>query len=273
MTSIYFSKTYQRSFGTFPLKGVDLARALTSAVEIGYRSIDTAQMYGNEADIGAVLADLPAPRAELCITTKVHPDNCSEGQFLASVERSLRDLRVDYVDVLALHWPPIDGDIAPSLRLLEMAKNNGLARFIAVSNYTAAMMRTAKAAIETPLATNQVEFHPLLNQDILLSAAEETGIPLSSYCSVARGEVFKYPLFAEIAAAYDKSPAQIVLRWILQKGVPITTMSTKSANIAANFDVMGFTLSSIDMHRIEALKTVGYRIVDKSRVPWAPAWD
>lgn len=273
MASVYFSKTYQRSFGTFPLKGVDLARALTSAVEIGYRSIDTAQMYGNEADIGDVLSDLPAPRSELCITTKVHPDNDSEQRFFQSVEKSLKNLRISYIDVLALHWPPIHGDIVPSLRLLEKAKINGLTRFIAVSNYTAAMMRTVAAAIETPLAANQVEFHPLLNQDVLLSAAQETGIPLSSYCSVARGEVFKYPLFSEIGAAYDKSPAQIVLRWILQKGVPINTMSTKPANIAANFDVMDFTLSTIDMARIEALKTVGYRLVDKSRVPWAPTWD
>lgn len=273
MGNIYFSRTYQRSFGTFPLKGSDLANALIAAVRVGYRSIDTAQMYGNEADVGAVLVDLPIPRSEFCITTKVHPENFAEDKFFASVEKSLKDLRVDRVDVLSLHWPPIDGDVVPSLRLLEQAQKAGLARYIGVSNYTAAMMRTAKAAIETSLVVNQVEFHPLLNQDVLLEAATETGIPLSSYCSVARGEVFKYPIFGEIGAAYAKSPAQVVLHWILQKGVSINTMSTKPANIAANFDVMDFTLSSIDMDRIEALKATGYRVVDKSRVPWAPIWD
>ena len=139
-----------------------------------------------------------------------------------------------------------------------------------MSNYTAAMMRTAKATIETPLVANQVEFHPLLNQDVLLGAAKETGIPLSSYCSVARGEVFKYPIFGEIGAAYDKSAAQVVLHWILQKGVSVTTMSTRPENIADNFNIMDFTLSSVDMDRIEALKAVGYRVVDKSLVPWAP---
>jgi 2,5-diketo-D-gluconate reductase B len=271
--SIYFSKTFQRSFGTFPLKGADLARALTSAIQIGYRSIDTAQMYGNEADLGATLSDLPVPRSELCITTKVHPDNYSESLFLRSVEHSLKSLHVDYVDVLALHWPPIDGDITPSLRFLEKAKTSGFARFIAVSNYTATMMRIAKATIKTGLVANQVEFHPLLNQDKLLAAATETGIPLSSYCSVARGEIFKYPVFEEMGAAYGKSAAQIVLRWILQKGVAINTMSTKPANIAANFNVMDFTLSSVDMDRIDAMKSVGYRVVDKSHVPWAPTWD
>jgi 2,5-diketo-D-gluconate reductase B len=273
MGNIYFNKTYQRSFGTFPLRGAELAKALLTAVEVGYRSIDTAQMYGNEADLGAVLSDLPVRRSDLCITTKVHPENFAEDKFLPSVEKSLRDLRVDFVDVLTLHWPPIDGDVVPSLRLLEKAQLAGFARNIGVSNYTAAMMRRGRAAIETPLVVNQIEFHPLLNQDVLLSAATETGIPLSSYCSVARGEVFKYPIFGEIGAAYDKSAAQVVLRWILQTGVSINTMSTKHANIAANFNIMDFTLSSVDMDRIDTLKVTGYRVVDKNRVLWAPLWD
>jgi 2,5-diketo-D-gluconate reductase B len=273
MGNIYFSRTYQRSFGTFPLKGAELADAIAAAVRVGYRSIDTAQMYGNEADVGAALAGLPVPRSEFCITTKVHPDNYSEDNFLASVEKSLADLRVECADVLSLHWPPIGGDIVPSLRLLEKAQKIGLARYIGVSNYTASMMRAARAAIETPIVVNQVEFHPLLDQDVLLAAANETGIPLSSYCSVARGEVFKYPIFSEIGAAYGKSAAQVVLHWILQKGVSISTMSTKTGNIAANFDVMDFTLSSVDMARIEALKAVGYRVVNKTRVPWAPVFD
>jgi len=273
MSNIYFSKTYQRAFGTYPLKGAALADALLAAVEIGYRAFDTAQMYGNEADLGAVLPDLPVTRPELCITTKVRPENFAEDRFASSVERSLKDLRLDYVDVLMLHWPPIDGNVVPSLRLLEKAKSAGIAKNIGVSNYTATMMRTAKTAIGSRLVANQVEFHPLLNQSVLLAAATETGIPLSSYCSVARGEVFKYPVFDEIGAAYGKSAAQIVLRWILQKGVSINTMSTKRANIAANFNIMDFTLSSIDMDRIDALRDTGYRVVDKSRVPWAPIWD
>jgi 2,5-diketo-D-gluconate reductase B len=189
------------------------------------------------------------------------------------VEESLRRLQVDEVDVLLLHWPPIDGDVAPSLKLLEQAAKRGLARHIGVSNYTAAMMRTARSLLDTPLVTNQVEFHPLLDQGRLLQAASETGIPLSSYCSVARGEVFKYPLFEQIGKGYGKTAAQVVLRWILQKGVPINTMSTKPENIEANFKVMDFTLSSIDMARIDALNRTGYRIVDKHIVAWAPAWD
>ena len=109
------------------------------------------------------------------------------------------------------------------------------------------MIRDAKSVLDAPLVTNQIEFHPLLNQDTLLAAASETGIPLSSYCSVARGEVFKHAIFGEIGEAYCKTAGQTVLRRILQKGVSINTMTTKPANIAANFDVMDFTLSSIDI--------------------------
>ena len=203
----------------------------------------------------------------------MHPDNFSEDRFMASVQASLDDLQTDYVDVLLLHWPPIGGDVAPSLRLLEEAQRLGHTRHIGVSNYTAQMMRDAKATIDTPLVTNQVEFHPLLNQDILLSAASETGIPLSSCSSVARGEVFKYPDFAEIGKPYGKSAGQVVLRWILQKGVSINTMSTNPDNIRANLDIMDFTLSSVDMARIDALTAANYRIVGEDLVPWALQWD
>ena len=271
--SIYFEKSYQRAFGTFPLKGEQLTAALQEAIKVGYRAIDTAQMYGNEADVGASLATIGIPRDELCITTKVHPDNFSEDKFLPSVEQSLHDLQVDAVDVLLLHWPPIGGTIAASLKLLEQAHKRGLTRHIGVSNYTAQMMRDAVQIIDTPLVSNQVEFHPLLDQSVLLSAASETGIPLSSYCSVARGEVFKYPLFSEIGKKYGKTAGQIVLHWILQKGVSINTMSTKPENIRANFDVMDFTLSSIDMAKINAMTYTNYRIVNADLVPWAPDWD
>ncbi|MGL6208569.1 MAG: aldo/keto reductase [Paracoccaceae bacterium] len=271
--NICFQKTHQRAFGTYPLKGDALHTAIAAAAEIGYRAFDTAQMYGNEADTGAALAATGIPRDDLCITTKVHPDNFTETAFLPSVEASLQALQVPQVDLLLLHWPPVGGDIAPSLRLLQHAYDRGLARNVGVSNYTVQMMRDAKRIADAPLVTNQVEFHPLLNQDKLLAGAVETGIPLSSYSSVARGEVFKYPLFAQIGEGYGKSAAQVVLRWILQKGVSLNTMSTNPANIRANFEIMDFTLSSIDMARIEAMTQTGYRIVGKGLVRWCPDWD
>lgn len=271
--NICFQKTHQRAFGTFPLKGEALIAAILSAAEVGYRAFDTAQMYGNEADTGAALAATGLPRTELCLTTKVHPNNYTEARFLPSVEESLKALGLTQVDLLLLHWPPIGGDVAPPLRLLQTALDRGLTRNIGVSNFTVQMMRDAKTVVDAPLVTNQVEFHPLLDQDKLLEATAETGIPLSSFSSVARGEVFKHPIFAEIGQGYDKSAAQVVLRWILQKGVAVNTMSTNPDNIRANFDIMDFTLSSVDMARIDAMRKVGFRVVRKGAVPWTPDWD
>ncbi len=271
--NIYFQKTHQRAFGTYPLTG-DVARdAILAAAEVGYRAFDTAQMYENEAETGEALAATGLKRDEMCVTTKVHPDNFSDDAFMASVEKSLSDLKLDYVDVLLLHWPPIGGEVGPSLELLQKAQDAGLTHNIGVSNYTIQMMKDAKAYVSSPIVTNQVEFHPLLNQDKLLAGANEARIPLSSYSSVARGEVFKHPEFAEIGEGYGKSAAQVVLRWIIQKGVSVNTMSTKPENIRANFEIMDFTLSHVDMARIEKLTQTGYRIVGEDLVPWAPKWD
>lgn len=271
--SIYFRQGFERSFGTFPLTGDALALAVRAAADIGYRAFDTAQAYGNEADLGAALQGCGVPRAQLCITSKVAVENFSPQRFIASVRDSLARLQIERLDVLLLHWAPAGGDIAPSLALLEQAADLGLAEHIGVSNYTAAMMHQAAQLLRRPLATNQVEFHPLLDQRTLLAAAAQTGIRLSSYCSVARGEVFKYPLFEQIGAAHGKSAAQVVLRWILQKGVAINTMSTRPANIAANFAVMDFVLSSVEMARIDMLGATNFRVVDKHKVAWAPEWD
>lgn len=271
--NIYLEQGYERSFGTFPLKGKQLHVALNIAINVGYRSIDTAQMYGNEQDIGESLSSLGIARDDLFITTKVHPDHYTDKLFIPSIEKSLIDLQMDHVNVLLLHWPPIGEQIENSLKLLEQAYNQKLALNIGVSNYTAGMMRVAKTIVNAPLVTNQVEFHPLLNQDALLAAAYETNIPLSSYCSVARGKIAEYPMFSEIAKNYGKTASQIALRWILQKGVSINSMSTKQKNIEGNFNVMDFTLSSIDMERIETMTGLNLRLIDKDLVPWAPNWD
>ncbi len=270
---MYFQRQHERAFGTFPLKGDTLRNALTLALDVGYRAIDTAQMYQNEADIGPVLSSSGIARDELFITSKVPNNKFTEAEFSTSVKKSLQALQVDKLDVLLLHWPPADGGIEKPLELLLRAQQEGLCAHIGVSNFTAEMLQRTAKFTDTPIVTNQVEFHPLLNQDTLLKAAADTGIPLSSYCSVARGEIFKLPLFTELANNYNVTAAQIVLRWILQKGVSINTMSTKAENIRANFSLSHFSLSHVDMARIDKLTHTNYRIVDKHLVPWAPQWD
>lgn len=269
--SPYFTQTFARAFGTWPLKGDTLRGALEAALDVGYRAIDTAQMYANEAETGEVIAASDIARDDLLVTTKVHPDNYTDAAFLKSVETSARHL--GRIDVLLLHWPPADGDVRPPLRLLESALSEGLTRHIGVSNFNSAMLRVAKEQVQADIAINQVEFHPFLDQSRLLAAAADLGIPLSAYCSVARGRVFDDPTLAKIGAAHGKGPGQIALRWILQKGVALTTMSTKRANLEANFDLTDFTLTDQDMARIDALGSADGRIVGSNVVAWAPDWD
>ena len=157
--------------------------------------------------------------------------------------------------------------------MLQNCLERGLAKHIGVSNFNLIMLAQAIDILDAPIGTNQVEFHALLNQDTLLKGANKLGIALSSYCSIARGEIFKYPTLAEIGMQYHKTAAQVALRWILQKGVSVNTMSTKSENIRANFEIMDFTLSSVDLARINALTQTNYRIVNQELAPWAPEWD
>ncbi len=272
--NIYFRPEFQRNFGTWPLKRNALRSAVETAIEVGYRSFDTAQMYANEAELGDTLASSGLERDEICVTTKVMESNYGESSFLSSVEESLKALRLDFTDVLLLHWPPFDeGTMAPTLKLLEQAERRGLAKNVGVSNFTSRMMRDAQSVIDVPVAVNQVEFHPLLNQDALLRTASETGIPLSAYCSLARGEVFRVPELAEIGTGYGKGAGQVALRWILQKGVIPITMSTNPRNIRGNFDIVDFALTGAEMRRIDELTNRNMRIVNSAVMPTAPAWD
>ncbi len=270
---MYFQSGNERAFGTYPLKGAELEAALETALDVGYRAIDTAQMYANEPDIGQVLARTTIARDSLCITSKVPTSNFSENAFIPSVEQSLKDLQISALDVLLVHWPPGDEDVRPSLDWLQQAEQLGLSKHIGISNYTSKQMRIAKDHSGIPLVTNQVEFHPLLDQSTLLDTSKETNIPLASYCSVARGKVFEYPVFNELANKHNVTAAQVVLRWAIQHGVSVNAMSTKRENLIANFDVLSFELTPDEMQKINALRSTHYRIVDKALVPWAPTWD
>lgn len=273
-TSPYLAKTHQRGFGTFPLAGDTLMRATEAAAKVGYRAFDTAQIYGNEADVGRSLSALGLARSELFVTTKVQHDNMVPERFVSSVEQSLDDLQLDRVDVLLLHFPPLEEPIEPALELLLDAQASGLADHVGVSNYTPSMMRRAQIAVgDGVLVANQVEFHPLLDGTALLAASEETGIPLVAFCTVARGEIFKYPVLAQIGVSHSKTAAQVALRWTLQKGVALNTMSTNPDNIRANFEIDDFVLSKAEIARIDALNAVNHRIITKAGgVPWAADW-
>lgn len=271
--SILKQRNYSRVYGTFGLNGAAALEAFACAIDTGYRSFDTAQMYGNEAELGEALASCGVPRAELCVTTKVEPGNMDAAGFMPSVEESLRRLRVDRVDLLLLHWPPAGGDVAPSLALLAEARERGFAAHVGVSNYTVSMLKAAAASAAAPIDVNQVEFHPLLDQSRLLAGARALGIPLAAYCSVARGAIFKHAVLDEIGARHGKSAAQVALRWILQQEVVVVTKAASPANIKANYAIDDFELAAEEMAEVTALNAAGHRIVNKDVVPWAPDFD
>jgi len=269
----FLKHEFQRIFGTWPLQGQAAEEATLAAIETGYRAIDTAQIYKNEAAVGRALKSSGVARDSLCITTKVTPANYTRDRFRPSVEQSLVNLGLDSVDVLLLHWPPPDGERAACLAQLQDMHSEGLALSIGISNFTIRMLAEARAVLDVPLVTNQVEFHPLLDQSRLMHAATMSDIPLSAYCSLARGAVCNEPVLAAMGQAYGKSASQVALRWILQKGVVPITMSSRPANIRANFAITDFTLSHVDMQRIDRLTQRNQRIVTDAIAPHAPQWD
>ena len=271
--NVYLDAGHQVSFGTFPLRGDDLKSAMRLAADIGYRSFDTAQMYGNERDVGDCLRTLGLPRDQLFVTTKINPRNFAPGDFLPSVEQSLRDLQMDRVDMLLLHWPDQHGDNAAALDQLQMAHDRGYAAHIGISNYTISMMEDALTRLSTRPAANQVEFHPLLDIRKLLDASVRLALPLTAYCAVARGKLATSLLLDEIGATYGKTGTQAGLRWTLQKGVAINAMSTREDNLRLNFDLGDFHLNDDEMAQIDALMEEDDRIVDSTLMPTAPQWD
>lgn len=278
----FYSQSQGRSFGTFKLIGEDLLNAFKSAFDVGYRFFDTAQWYDNEADLGKALKKIGISRSEISIITKVHPNHYSKDLFIPSVHESLKKLDTDYIDLLLLHWPAKSGDNTDSLSFLQEAYDQGLTKHIGLSNYNIQMLKEAVSKLNIMPVTNQVEFHPLLDQSRLLSFANSINLNLSSYCSVVRGKILEFEELNSLATKYNCTTPQIALRWALQKGVAINTMSSKYENIKSNFNILHIDISSEDMKIIDKLSIkTNYRIVtkehfnqeNKTMVGCVPEWD
>ncbi len=269
----FFKNGFERTFGTWPLRGNVLENSLLEAIKIGYKSFDTAQMYKNENEIGEIFSKNGINRKDFSITSKVSESNYSKSLFLKSVEKSLKDLRTDYIDVLLLHWPEKDGNNEEALEELQKAYYKGMAKNIGVSNFTIKMMEDAVNKLAIMPVTNQVEFHPLINVSKLLKSSKNLGLPLSSYCPLARGKVFQNEKLISISKRFDKTPGQISLRWIIEKKVSINTMSTNFQNIKDNFNIYDFFLPDEDILEIDECMNENFRIVDKNIKPNAPNWD
>ena len=256
--------------GTFPLKGDEVTNAVSMALDVGFRHIDTAQMYGNERDVGRAIRESGLPRGELFVVTKVDPSNLGSARFSSSVARSMDDLG-SAADLLLIHWPPPDEDLDATVDRLMAAKDKGMARAIGVSNFSAPMMRRAQDRAKGAIACNQVEFHPLLDQSKLLAAARELGIALAAYSPLARGKALQPQIVQDIAARLRRPASEVVLRWIVQQDVIAIPMTTKRTNAMSNLNSLGFSLSTEDMSAISSIGTRGGRTINPSWM--AGRWD
>jgi len=257
--------------GTWTLRDDAATKLVASALEAGYRHIDTATAYENEAAVGAGLRASGVPRDEIFLTTKVWPPNLANGDLQRSVEGSLKNLGVDHVDLALIHWPSKTVPLGESIEALNDVRSRGLARNIGISNFPVALIEEAVALSEHPLACNQIENHPFLNQDRVLAACRKHGLALVSYCPLARGtELFPESPVVEAAARHGKTAAQVVLRWhVQQDGVVAIPRSSKPDRIRENFEVFDFALDAEEMAAIHALRSRAPRICD---FEFSPEW-
>lgn len=236
--------------GTWTLRGEEAARAVALALGLGYRHLDTAQMYRNEAEVGRGLREGGVPREEVFLTTKVHVNNYPRARFLPSVEHSLRDLGVDAVDLLLLHWPDPAAGLEEPLEGLATALGRGYARYVGVSNFSVDQVRRSQEAV--PVYTNQVEYSPYEQPRELLDHARETGYLLTAYTPLAKGRVATDPVLLEIAATHGRTPAQVALRWLVQSGLKVIPKAAGEARQRENLD-LDFALGEDEMERVAAL--------------------
>jgi diketogulonate reductase-like aldo/keto reductase len=235
--------------GTWQLTGHRGYEAIRTAIDLGYRHIDTATMYRNEAEVGRAIQDSGVPREDIFITTKLPPHH--SGKERDTILASLRALGTDYVDLWLVHWPP-HGASPRTWREFVSARDAGLARSIGVSNYTLGQIDELRNATgETP-AVNQIRWSPSLHDALVLTGHRERGVVLEGYSPFKNTDLTE-PLLAKIAAAYRVSPAQVVVRWHVQHGVVVIPKSGRRDRLAANIDVYGFSLSRQEMADIDAL--------------------
>lgn len=256
--------------GTWELRGRTCARIVEQALTLGYRHIDTAQVYENEQEVGEGLRASRVRRSELFLTTKVWTTHFAPNDLERSTKESLVRLRVSDVDLLLLHWPNSHVPLAETLGALAHAKTLGLTRHIGVSNFTVALLDEAVALSPEPLVCNQVEYHPYLEQTKIREACARHGIAMVAYSPIAKGKIRNDPTLTRIGHAHDKSPAQICLRWLVQQNVVAIPRTSKIERLSENLDVFDFELSEQDMTDIFAMGSAGGRMTDFA---FAPKWD
>ena len=239
--------------GTWRLTGDACARVVERALDLGYRCVDTAQIYGNEGEVGRGMQSSGVDREEIFLVTKVWPSNFSHERTIASTRESLRKLGTDYVDLLLMHWPNPSVPLEVTLGAMTELQNQGSVRHAGVSNFPVSMVE--EAAQYVTIFCNQVEYHPYKAQDELLAQAREMDYLLTAYSPLAKGAVLNDRTLLEVGEATGKTPAQVVLRWLIQQDrVAAIPKATSEEHLRGNLDVFDFELSDEEMERISGLR-------------------
>jgi 2,5-diketo-D-gluconate reductase B len=253
--------------GTWDLRGSECVRAVRDAIGLGYRHVDTAEMYENEREVGRGLAESGVARDEVFLTTKLWTNHLTAESVPRSAERSLKRLGTEYVDLLLIHWPNASVPLAETLEAMERVRESGKTRRIGVSNFTPPMWREALAV--APARVNQVEFHPFLDQRSLVNCAADRGLALVAYTPLAKGRISKEPRILEIARAHGRTPAQVSLRWLIQHPrVAAIPKASSRAHLEENLRIFDFALAEDEMGVMSSLGKQ-LRLVDPG---WAPDW-
>ena len=257
-------------FGTFRMPGAAAQSVVETAIALGYRHIDTAAMYENEAAVGAAIAASGVARNDLFITTKVWNDQLAPDALHRAFDASLRKLGLDHINLYLIHWPSKDMDMASTLEALTSLRERGLARAIGVCNFNLPMLRRAIEEIDAPIASVQVEYHPFLSQSALLGYLRRHGLPLTAYAPLAQGRAASDPVLASIGQKHGASAAQIAIAWLLdQPGVAVIPKAARPESQKANLAALDIRLDDEDRAAIAALPK-DQRFV---RPPFAPEWD
>lgn len=259
--------------GTFRLKGQVVIDSVKTGLELGYRLVDTAQIYGNEAEVGQAIAESGVPRDEIFVTTKIWTTNYAKDRLIPSLRESLQKLRTTHVDLTLIHWPSPKNEVpvVEFMGALMDAKAQGLTTRIGISNFNIALMKEAIAAVGAEnIATNQIELSPFLQNRKVVDFAKRQGIHITSYMTLAYGKALKDPVIEAIAKTHNATPAQVVLAWAMQLGYAVIPSSTKRANLASNLLAQQLKLNDADMARIAALDR-NERLTSPEGL--APVWD
>jgi 2,5-diketo-D-gluconate reductase B len=255
-------------FGTWRLDGRDCVEGVADALAAGYRHVDTARMYGNEGDVGQGLRSSGIDRSAVWLTTKVWPDDLAPDRVRASLERSLRALGTDYVDLYMIHWPNPRVPLAATLEAMTALRDEGRAREIGVSNFTSAQFREALDL--APVLANQVEYHPYLDQSAVLEVCRERDAELTAYRPLVKGVALDDPVIAEIAAAHGGTPAQVTLAWLIgQERVSAVPKASSPERRRENLAALELELSAEERARIDALPKDRRAV----QTEWSPEWD